>query len=137
MVRTNGGSPPQRVLIEHEDLERRHALMEQFLARGFDAMSCGGPRVLPDAMCSLVVDGRCPLVAVADVILYDLDLDDGAEKAVYDAIRATYPMLPVVLELPWATTSRHREDLVGAIVIPPFDTDHLVQVVDDALNRVA
>lgn len=125
------------VLIEHNDLERRHALMEHFLARGFNAISCGGPRVLPDAVCSLVVDGQCPLVAVADVILYDLDLDDDVEKAVYNAIRATYPMLPLVLELPLATTSRHREDLVGAIVIPPFDTDHLVDVVDDALNRVA
>lgn len=128
---------PLRVLIEHEDVERRHALMQHFIDRGFDARACGGPHVLADATCPLVIGGDCPLVAGADVVFFDLDLDDGSEAAVYHAMRRSCPGLPVVLEMPLAAARRHRDELVGATVVPPYDTEHLVQVVDDAARRVA
>jgi len=133
----DGATRPLHVLIEHEDVERRHELMQQFLDRGFDVSACGGPHALDDDTCPLVIAGGCPLVAAADIVFFDLDLDDRNEAAVYHAIRQQYPDLPIVLEMPLAAARRHHDDLIGATVVPPFDTDHLVQVVDDAVCRVA
>ncbi len=127
---------PLRVLIEHTDAERRDALVQHFIDRGFEERACGGPHTLPDDTCPLVTEGQCSLVAESDIVFFDLDLDHDDEADVYRAIRRTHPDLPVVLEMPLAVAQRHRAELDGATVVPPFDTDHLVRVVEDAAHQM-
>lgn len=115
-----------RLLIENADHRVRRERHELFRMHGFEVASCGGPRRLDDG-CPLAEGRGCPLVDDADVVLFDLDLDRDDEVAVFDALRATRPALPVVIEVPFWMARRHRRRLDGCKVIPPFDAGRLLR----------
>jgi AmiR/NasT family two-component response regulator len=121
-----------RVVVENHDDVMRNALIAMLRAAGFDAVGCGGPRAFPDGECPLVTGDDCALLDDADAVFMDLDLDLQPEAPVLEALRARYPDLPIVLELPTSTARRHAARLDGCIVIPPFDADRLITTIRTA-----
>lgn len=141
-TRTNEGdvtmtARPHRVVIENADPASREAERRALRARGLDVVDCGGPRDLGVAGCPVVTSGRCSLVEHADVVLFDLDLDNEDDRAVLAAMRAAHPDVPVVLEVPTAKARRHAGVLAGLTVIPPYDAEHLAATVEAAASHPA
>lgn len=121
-----------RVVVENAD---RIAAVDQMAAledAGLSAVSCGGPDALPSGVCPVVEGGRCPWVEAANVVLHDLDLDNATDREVLQALRRSYPDVPIVLEIPEETAVKHATLLEGCHVVYPFDMDKLVRAVIDA-----
>jgi hypothetical protein len=128
---------PLRVLVELADPGARQFHTELFRAHGFEVAACGGPHTLGEAGCPLVTQGSCALVDAADVVYFDLDLNDEAEVAVFDALRsAVVPEMPVVVEVPQDVAHRHADRLTGATVIPPIDPQRLLRALDQQDEQV-
>jgi hypothetical protein len=96
--------PPWQLLVESPDPGLAISNFDAFRYAGFDVMVCGGPGV--DAHeCPVVRGEPCPLMAAADVVLFDLDGDPpwrsevltASRTEVLAAMRASRPELPVVV----------------------------------------
>ena len=137
MDQVRNPTTPLRVLVELADPSARQFHTELFRAHGFEVAACGGPHTLGEAGCPLVTRGSCPLVDAADVVYFDLDLDDDAEVAVFDALRSVVvPEKPVVVEVPQAVAHRHADRLTGTTVIPPIDPQRLLRALDERDEQV-
>jgi hypothetical protein len=62
------------VLVVEADDEERDRLGSALERGGFEVIQCPGP-VAPEYVCVGSLDGRCPLVSVADAIVLDLWLE--------------------------------------------------------------
>jgi len=88
--------PPWRLLVESPDPVDAISDFDAFRNTGFEVMVCEGPSV--DAHeCPVVRGEPCPLMAEADVVLFDLDSDPLTRSQVLAAMRATRPDLPIVV----------------------------------------
>jgi hypothetical protein len=96
--------PPWQLLVESPDPGLAISNFDAFRAAGFEVMVCGGPGV--DAgECPVVRGEVCPLMAAADIVLFDLDGDPprrsevlaASRSAVLAAMRANRPGLPIVV----------------------------------------
>ena len=88
--------PPWRLLIESREPGLDISNFDAFRCAGFEVTVCEGPT--SDAgECTVVRDGSCPLLAEADVALFDLDSDPATRSEVLAAMRAARPDLPIVV----------------------------------------
>jgi hypothetical protein len=96
--------PPWQLLVESPDPLLAISNFDAFRAAGFDVMVCGGPGV--DAgECPVVRGEACPLMAAADIVLFDLDGEPprrtemltASRSKVLAAMRANRPELPIVV----------------------------------------
>lgn len=101
---TNRRRPPWHLLVESPDPGLAISNFDAFRAAGFEVMVCGGPGV--DAgECPVVRGEACPLMAAADIVLFDLDGDPPrrsellteSRSKVLAAMRASRPGLPIVV----------------------------------------
>lgn len=117
------------VVVESGRHEAREAMVRSLREVGFDVATCPGPRQLHAGGCPLVDTSNCPQVERASAVVYDLDLDDPDDREILLSLRARYPQLPVVVELPTGAARRHDDLLEGCTVVPPFSSDVLAAVV--------
>jgi hypothetical protein len=88
--------PPWRLLVESPDSGLAISNFDAFRDAGFEVTVCEGPAV--DAReCPVVRGEPCPLMADADVVLFDLDSDPRTRSQVLAAMRANRPDLPIVV----------------------------------------
>ena len=96
--------PPWQLLVESPDPVLAISNFDAFRDAGFEVMVCGGPGV--DAHeCPVVRGEPCPLMAAADVVLFDLDGEPprrsemltASRSEVLAAMRANRPELPIVV----------------------------------------
>ncbi len=94
----DGDAP--RVLIEHPDPAAQEVLASAFRDRGYDVLSCGGPRAqgMTEVHCPLLEEGACPAVDGADAVVTSLQVGAGAEGDVVSALLADPLAPPVLLE---------------------------------------
>jgi hypothetical protein len=88
--------PPWRLLIESREPGLDISNFDAFRSAGFAVTVCEGPGSHA-AECAVVRDGSCPLLAEADVALFDLDSDPDIRSEVLAAMRAARPDLPIVV----------------------------------------
>ncbi len=88
--------PPWPLLIESRQPGLDISDFDAFRDAGFEVSVCGGP-IAESAECPVVRGESCPLLAEAEVVLFDLDGDLGARHEVLAALRATRPDLPIVV----------------------------------------
>ncbi len=101
----------------------------------FDVKYCGGPDHLPRHNCPLVTEGKCSLVAGADVVVHSLNLDRADQAGVLKGIREAYPDTPVVVEIPTPVMEKHAELLDGFTLVPmPATRTSLLDAVRHALS---
>jgi hypothetical protein len=125
--------PVPRVLIETRDPTAASAVARLLRDDGLEAEVCRGPHRVPQGGCPILTDGDCTLVERADVVLFDLDLDDPVEREVLRVARLRYPDKPVVVETPTSAAHRHAADLGGCTVVPPISPEHLARRIVDVL----
>lgn len=87
-----------RVLVECEDPSVQDGLQRALRDAGYAVAGCEGPAARSSGRCPLVDDGRCGLVADADVVVQAFDRQRADLADVLPAIRARVPQVPVVLE---------------------------------------
>ena len=93
---TDRRRPPWRLLVESPEPGMDISNFDAFRNTGFEVTVCEGPSV--DAHeCPVVRGEPCPLMAEADVVLFDLDSDPLTRSQVLAAMRATRPDLPIVV----------------------------------------
>ena len=117
------------VVVESARPGAREAMVRSLHEQGFDVSTCAGPRSLHAGGCPLVETSDCPQVGRASAVVHDLDLDDVEDREVLLTLRARYPELPVVVEATHQALRQHRELLEGCVVVPPFSSEHLAEVV--------
>lgn len=121
------------VVVESGRPAAREALARSLREVGFDVSSCPGPHQLHGAGCPLLETSDCSQVERASAVVHDLDLDDPDDREILLTLRARYPQLPVVIELPTDAARRHDDLLEGCTVVPPFSPDHLAAAVRDVV----
>jgi hypothetical protein len=107
-----------RVLVE--DASDLAAVSDHSMLReaGFEVAVCSGPD--GSAGCPLVEGGRCELAESADVVLFGLDVDDVAGRAVLHAHLRRRPELPVVVALRREPEVVLADDAIASCqVLPP------------------
>jgi hypothetical protein len=88
--------PPWPLLIESPESGLDISDFSAFRCAGFEVSVCGGPAT-DAAECPVVRGEPCPLLAEADVVLFDLDSDPSTRSDVLAALRANRPDLPIVV----------------------------------------
>ncbi len=121
------------VVVESGRPEAREAMVRSLREVGLDVATCPGPRQLHAGGCPLVETSDCPQVRRASAVVHDLDLDDPDDREILLTLRARYPELPVVVEMPTAAALRHEDLLEGCTVVPPFSSDSLAAAVRDVV----
>ncbi len=127
-------SVPAHVVIEGSNPATTDAQRSALEAAGFSVTVCPGPDAERRRTCALVIDEPCPWVDAADVVVHDLDPDKDAHRKVLRALRRTHPEMPIVVEVPERTATRHASLLDGCHVIYPFGMDRLVAAVAAAVE---
>ncbi len=121
------------VVVENPRRSAGLAQAEALEAAGYGVTYCPGPSALAGGICPAVDGVGCPLVAGADAVLYDLDLDDPHSRDVLIRLRHGYPDTQIVVEVPGDVVRENPELLQGCHVVMPYDMERLVQAVGDAL----
>jgi CheY-like chemotaxis protein len=128
---------PTRVLVVEPDRLVRDVIARRLVAADYDVTACPGPSA-PDYTCMGTRGSRCPLEAVADVVVLDADLpgEEVADAAsgidllsYYTGMEkptVTLRAAPQVLRLSAAEPIRNLE-------WPP-ETGALIRAIDDALS---
>jgi hypothetical protein len=96
--------PPWRLLVESPDPGLAISNFDAFRDAGFEVTVCGGPAAHAGE-CPVVRGELCPLMAGADIVLFDLDGDPprrsevlaARRSEVLTAMRANRPELPIVV----------------------------------------
>jgi hypothetical protein len=96
--------PPWRLLVESPDPGLAISNFDAFRDAGFEVTVCGGPAAHAGE-CPVVRGEVCPLMAGADIVLFDLDGDPprrsevlaARRSEVLTAMRANRPGLPIVV----------------------------------------
>jgi hypothetical protein len=125
--------PGPRVLIEGRDPVASAAQARLLAQHGVEVQVCRGPRRLPGGGCPLLSEGSYSLVEGADVVLFDLDLDDADEREALLTTRLRYPDVPIVVEVPLSARRRHADVLAGVRTVPPISPEHLTEALLAAL----
>ena len=136
-----------RVLVVQRDAAYAAVLTRRFQAAGFQVVGCAGPHP-PDYHCYVLTgtspggepappgaEGRCPIVEIVDVLVYDpwLYATKGSSdaSALIRALRRRYPSQPIVLAWPEQGLPRLGDHLMldPAVHVGPSDPDALVEFV--------
>lgn len=126
-----GGRP--RVLVEHPDAAERAVLEHRLGEAGFSVATCAGPDATQGRACPLAVEGDCPLVSRADVIVHGLPIGHEENREVLRLLRARYSDTPVVVEIPRPEAERYTGTLAGCVVLPfPASGEEIVRAVSEA-----
>jgi hypothetical protein len=88
--------PPWLLLMESRESGLDISDFRAFQCAGFEVSVCEGPTA-PAAECPVVRGEPCPLLAEADVVLFDVDSDPATRSEVLAAMRASRPELPIVV----------------------------------------
>ena len=121
------------VVVENPRRSAGFAQTEALEAAGYDVTYCPGPSALASGMCPAVDGVGCPLVAGADAVLCDLDLDDPHSREVLTRLRHDYPDTQIVVEVPADVVRENPTLLQGCHVVVPYDMERLVAAIGDAL----
>lgn len=126
--RTPRAEPPEwtdahertRVLVEHPDPTVRDILERTLGDRGYEVLTCGGPRAEEDGAvsCPLLHQEHCPAIDGADLVTNGLPLHRPATRMMLRRLRAQHPDLPVVLEAPGQIAEQYDGDLADAHIYP-------------------
>jgi hypothetical protein len=114
--------PPWRLLVESPDPGLAISNFDAFRDAGFEVTVCGGPAVAAGE-CPVVRGEACPLMAGADIVLFDLDGDPprrsevlaARRSEVLAAMRANRPGLPIVT----MSAAPAAETASGCVTIRP------------------
>jgi len=124
-----------RVLVEHEDGAVQCAAERILREAGYDTATCGGPTTFRRARCPVVTTGRCPLADDADVIVHALNPDRPRNADVLNALRARYPEVPIVVEVPDPALGHLADLLAGCHTLRfPMTRQSLLQAVEEVLG---
>jgi len=96
----NGGEPAgPRVLLVGRSTRERRADEGSLRAAGYDVRTCAGPdgalESFPYGGCLILNEEQCPLASGADAIVFGLELDNGASRAVLRGYRRLHPDIPL------------------------------------------
>lgn len=122
-----------RIIIESRRWSAAEAQAEALQAAGMDPIVCTGPTDHGGA-CPLLVGETCPVVADADAVVYDLDLDRDDDRAVLRSLVHDHAGLPVITERSHAESHRHADDLQHCSVVLPYSPGHTAEAVLAALG---
>lgn len=126
---------PLRVVVEDADGAAPWAWRRVLERAGYMVATCGGPDA-NGGMCRLVDTGRCELVEGADVILYNLNASHAANASVLDVLRERAAHVPTIVVMPEPDIPRHRERLLGCVVLlAPPTASAVVDAVARARHR--
>lgn len=129
-----------RVLIEHPDPAGQRVLAEAFRARGYQALTCGGPQAagVSVADCPMLTDGYCPAVDGADVVVSSLHIGRGLDARIVEGIVADPTGPPVLLEASgWQLQQADLQGPVEATSFPFLSPASVVDQVDRLLAASA
>lgn len=109
----------RRVLVEHPDPSVRTILQRDLTERGYDVLTCGGPRPVgePHAPCPLLRQAPCPAVEDADVVVSGLSLTEHISRMTLRRI-ARRGTPPLVLMAPAAVVDEHGDEMTPHHVFP-------------------
>ena len=130
------GSGKKRVLVVERSGKEQRAVEDRLRAAGYAVISCVGPEGSPETFpyggCLILNDGRCSLSSGADAIVFGLDLDYGAARALLREYGSTHT--PMVVR----SSDRQAEwyaDLLRDFQVTRSATDEsLVRAVGEALG---
>ncbi len=137
--RLGDGERP-RVLIEHPDPVGQQVLAEAFRARGYEALTCGGPLAHGAAMthCPILMGDPCPAVDGADVVVSSLQAGQGIEARVIQGLVADPIGPPLLLEATgWQLAQADLAGPVEARCYPFQSPDRVVDRVGRLLDETA
>ncbi len=121
-----------RVLVEHPEPLVRDRLERELRERGYEVLSCAGPR--PDregaVSCPLLHQEHCPAVDGADVVVNGLLLQNASTRMVLRRARTQHPSLPVIVEAPGQVVEDHDGDLADAHLYP-LSVERLTELLDE------
>ena len=123
---------PPRVVIETRRWAAAEALSAALRAAGLDPIVCTGP-TRDGGACPLLVEEDCPVLADADVVVYDLDLDRADDRAVLRALLRDHAGVPVVTERSHDEARRHEDVLEHCAVVVPYSPGRTAEAVVEAL----
>lgn len=125
------GSEGTRVLVEHRDPVVRDILQRELHDRGYQVLTCAGPRPDTDGAvsCPLLHQEHCPAVDGAGIIVNGLGLQDAKARMILRRARTQHPDLPVVVQAPDGIIEEHG-DLADAHLYP-MDIDQVARLIDE------
>jgi hypothetical protein len=122
-----------RVLVENPDRAQLWAYAEVLRDAGYDVATCTGEHPDGHDRCPLLEQGRCGLVAGADVVVSTCSLQRG--DAVL-AVLGSQGSTPIVFEAPEPDFERYAHLADEATLIPtPVTTQALLDAVEAARTR--
>ena len=124
---------PPRVVIETRRWAAAEALSAALRAAGTRPIVCTGP-TSDGGACPLLVDEPCPVLADADAVVFDLDLDRDDDRAVLRTLVQDPAAPPVVTERSRDEARRHADVLERCTVVPPYSPARTAQAVVTALE---
>lgn len=118
-----------RVLIEDADGALRLSDFTAFEAAGLGVTMCSGPEPGHGFDCPAVAGFQCPLVEAADAIMFT-GASRRDRRIVLDAVRASRPDVPVLVEVTRRPPGDRDELPPGCIPLPmPSSIDAQVEAV--------
>ena len=121
------------VVIENRDDVAAAAQAAALDAAGFRTSRCAGPdHEVRD--CPVLTGEPCDLIAEADVVLHDLDLDHPVDREVLARLQRDRPGLPIVVEAGTTVIRQDRRELLRCTVVTPYSMEHLAAAVAEALS---
>jgi hypothetical protein len=119
-IEEDSGSGTRRVLVVAPN-DRGWEKDEQDLrAAGYAVVACHGPvgrpESFPHSECLILADGRCPLAAEADAIVFGLELSTGVDRMILRSYADTYPGVPLFVrasdrESEWYARLLHNSEV--------------------------
>lgn len=126
------GGEGTRVLVEHADPVVGDILERELRARGYEVLTCAGPR--PDAedavSCPLLHQEHCPAIDDADIVVNGLGLQDVNTRMMLRRARTQHPDLPVIVQAPDSIVEDHDGDLADAHLYP-MAVERVVRLIDE------
>lgn len=121
-----------RVLVEHPDPLVRARLERGLKERGYEVLSCAGPRPDHDGAvsCPLLHQEHCPAVDGADVVVNGLRLQDATTRIGLRRARTQHPVLPIIVAAPSQAVEGLDTDLADAH-LHPLTVDRLAELIDE------
>jgi len=121
-----------RVLVEHADEARGLALASALRGAGYAVAVCPGPES-PEP-CPLAGHEGCAIAHDADAVFFSLGLGSPATRDILQALKASFPVTPILVEATVDETAEWQDLLRGCDLVPPFVTpDQIVTLVGEAL----
>ena len=109
------GHDGKRVLIESDDETQAWRFQRLAELNGWSALVCPGPGGCTQG-CPLLAEGACRAVDEADVVVYNLDLDEVTNRSVLWGHRPFRSMRPVIVASDAPTAATYENVLDGLSV---------------------